>query len=446
MKHPRRALVSVLLPACLPFFVACSSATPAQEPEATGGAGGATRSGGSVGSATGGRGGGAGNASGGASGGSSAQGGSAGSSGGATGSGGASGDDAAPSASGGSAGTDTSAPPPADDAAPSGPAPLMAVLAQFTAADVPAKGPMESAAPARSWAAPATPPMTAGKGLAQHPFLYAGEGFNTIFLVNDGKLIWSYNSAPGGEIDDVWMLSNGHVLYSHSNFLEELTPKKEVVFHYDLPAGTESHSLQPIGLDKVLFVANGQPAKIVIMNKATKMAEVEHVITDAGANTHPQFRRIRMTAAGTYLAPYLSQRKVVEFDKDFKIIWNYPVADMGTPWSALRLANGNTLIQDEHNKAAREVNPKMEIVWEFKPTDLPAGITRGSPQTCERLANGNTVMFSPGKNVGNAQAVEVNQAKEVVWVLQDWKNLGPGTTGQFLDQPGIPEKPGDLIH
>ena len=32
--------------------------------------------------------------------------------------------------------------------------------------------------------------------------------------------------------------------------------------YYALPAGTESHSLQPIGLDKVLFVANGQPAKI----------------------------------------------------------------------------------------------------------------------------------------------------------------------------------------
>ena len=31
-----------------------------------------------------------------------------------------------------------------------------------------------------------------------------------------------------------------------------------------------------------------------------------------GANTHPQFRRVRMTAAGTYLAPYLSQRKIVE--------------------------------------------------------------------------------------------------------------------------------------
>jgi hypothetical protein len=28
--------------------------------------------------------------------------------------------------------------------------------------------------------------------------------------------------------------------------------------------------------------------------------------------------------------------------------------------------------------------------------------------------------------------------------LQDWKNLGPATTAQFLDQPGIPEQPGSM--
>jgi hypothetical protein len=219
-----------------------------------------------------------------------------------------------------------------------------------------------------------------------------------------------------------------------------------VVWHYALPAGTESHSLQPIGLDKVLFVANGQPAKIVVMTKADSKVELEHVLTDAGATTHPQFRRIRLTAAGTYLAPYLEQRKVVEFDKDWKPIWTYPVADMGTPWTALRLRNGNTLIQDEHNKAAREVDPTGKIVWEFKQSDLPAGLTQSSPQTSERLANGNTVIFAPGKNVNNIQVVEVTPDKQVVWILQDWKNLGPATTAQFLDQPGIPETPGDLLH
>ena len=325
--------------------------------------------------------------------------------------------------------------------------PLLGLLSQFTAPDVPMQGPKESPPIARSWVAPATPPMHPGNGLAQHPMLYAGEGFNEIFLVNEGKVIWTYNTAPGGEIDDVWMLTNGHIMYAHLNYLEELTPKKEVVWHYDLPAGTESHSLQPIGLDKVLFAQNGQPANIVVMNKADNSIVVKHTLTDAGAVTHPQFRRMRMTAAGTYLAPYLEAGKVVEFDKDFNVIWTYPVAGMGTPWTALRLHNGNTLIQDERNKTSREVNSTTgAMVWQFAQTDLPVGLTQSAPQTSERLANGNTVILSPGKNVNSIQAVEVNAAKQVVWVLQDWKDLGPATTAQFLDQPGIPENPGDLMH
>jgi hypothetical protein len=33
-----------------------------------------------------------------------------------------------------------------------------------------------------------------------------------------------------------------------------------------------------------------------------------------------------------------------------------------------------------------------------------------------------------------------------VWVLQDWENLGAATAVQILDDPGIPEKPGDSEH
>jgi hypothetical protein len=324
--------------------------------------------------------------------------------------------------------------------------PLLGLLDQFTAADVPVRGPKESPPNARGWTAPATQPTHPGNGLAQHPMLYAGEGYNTIFLVNDGKIIWSYATDPGGEIDDVWMLSNAHILYAHQNYLEELTPKKEVVWHYDFPAGTQGHTLQPIGLDKVLFAQNGQPAKIIVLNKADNTVEVTHTLTDAGTSTHPQFRRLRMTAAGTYLAAYLEVGKVVEFDTSFQPIWTYPVPNAGTPWTALRLHNGNTLIQDEHNKTAREVDSSGMTVWQFAQTDLPAGLTQSAPQTSERLANGNTVIFSPGANVGSIQAVEVTPAKQVVWVLQDWKDLGPATTAQFLDQPGIPETPGDLVH
>src|SRR5690242_5509188 len=146
-------------------------------------------------------------------------------------------------------------------------APLLKVLDKFAAPDVPALGPAEPGPTTRTWWDPTTNPSTQpnppGNGLAQHPMLYAGEGYNTVFLVNQGKVIWSYSSGRGGEIDDFWLLSNGNVLYSRSGFVEEVTPQKKVVFHHDAPTDPhrEIHTCQPIGLDKVLFVENGLPPR-----------------------------------------------------------------------------------------------------------------------------------------------------------------------------------------
>jgi hypothetical protein len=44
------------------------------------------------------------------------------------------------------------------------------------------------------------------------------------------------------------------------------------------------------------------------------------------------------------------------------------------------------------------------------------------------------------------QLVEVTPDKKVVWVLQDWAELGPATAVQILDDPGIPENPGESEH
>jgi hypothetical protein len=139
--------------------------------------------------------------------------------------------------------------------------------------------------------------------------------------------------------------------------------------------------------------------------------------------------------------------QIVEYDRDWKEIWRHEVP---TPWAAVRLKNGNTLIAVEREKLAREVNPKGETVWQFSQADLPPGIVFHNIQTADRLANGNTVIFSSTGGVKKEdrptiiQVVEVTPDKKVVWVLQDWKNLGPATTAQFLDEPGVPEKPGDL--
>jgi hypothetical protein len=336
-------------------------------------------------------------------------------------------------------------------AGPAAASPVMAVLAQFTAADVPQLGPAEPGPTPRTWPEPTSAPAWPGKGIAQHPMLYAGEGYNTLFLVDQGKVIWTYSTGRGGEIDDLWLLSNGHILFARQFHVEEITPGKQVVWHYDAPQGTEVHSCQPIGLDKVMLVQNGLPPRLMVIDKKTGAHEVEHELPAVSLTdpktVHPQFRRGRMTAQGTYLLPFLKMGKVVEYDKSWNPIWTYEIP---TPWAAIRLHNGNTLIDDEHDRLVREVSPKGETVWELKQSDLPPNLVLHNIQTADRLANGNTVIFSSTGGTKREdrpniiQVVEVTPDKKVVWVLQDWKNLGPATTAQFLDQPGIPERPGDL--
>jgi outer membrane protein assembly factor BamB len=333
--------------------------------------------------------------------------------------------------------------------------PCMKVLNRFTAKNVPAVGPDETVAPIGNWTKGITPANLPGNGLAQHPMLYVGENYNKMFIVKDGKVIWTYSTGEGYEYDDVWMLSNGNILFTRMKYIAEITPDKKIIWQYDCneaagPNHTEIHTCQPIGLDKVMFVVNGLPPRLMVINIKTGKVEVEHELpcsqpTDP-TGIHGQFRRARVTAQGTYLVSVFGMGYVAEYDKNFKEIWRYKCK---LPWSALRLKNGNTLITNEPDNLTIEVNSKGETVWEFNTkNELPEAYRFASaPQTCTRLANGNTIFTSRGDSNGNGpQLVEITPDKKVVWVLQDWKTLGPATTVQILDDPGIPEIPGDSEH
>jgi hypothetical protein len=324
--------------------------------------------------------------------------------------------------------------------------PLMSQLSRFTAPGVPALGPSEIDVAPRTWDKP-IPSGLPGNGIAQHPMLYVGEGYNKMLLVNDGKIVWTYSTGPGWEYDDVWMLSNGNILFTRMQYVAEITPEKQVVWRYDAPAGTEIHTCQPIGLNKVMFVLNGLPPRLMVVNIRTNKVVVQHdlpapSLTDKRV-VHGEFRRVRYTAQGTYLASFLEMNQVVEYDKHFKEIWRYEIK---SPWAAVRLMNGNTLITDEQDILTREVNAKKETVWELRPSDLPEAYRYINTQSATRLANGNTIICSRGGDGAGPQLVEVTPDKKVVWVLWDWAHFGPATAVQILDDSGIPEKPGQSQH
>lgn len=299
----------------------------------------------------------------------------------------------------------------------------------------------------------ASPAVLPGKGMLQHPFLYAGEWdtrkpLQSMFLVRDGKITWSYSiplRLPNGgiqEFDDATLLPDGNIIFSRMSGAGMVSPDKKLVWEYPAPPGTEIHSIQSVGKDLVLIMRNGNPAQAMIINTATGAIVKEIPIPTPVTGTHGQFRHVRMTKARTLLVPHLGEGKVVEYELDGKAIWS---VNAKSPWSALRLDNGNTLIAGDWSRYVREVNAKGETVWELTQADLPE-ILFGNLQTANRLANGNTVICS--WSAGNpkteewadtVQVFEVTPDKKVVWALRTWDapaDLGPSTSIQLLDEPG----------
>lgn len=300
-----------------------------------------------------------------------------------------------------------------------------------------------------------------GKGLNEHPFLYAGEWdirntMQTMFVVRGGKVVWRYSIPIRDsnnviqEFGDASMLKNGNIIFSTKTGAMEITPAKKIVWSYTAPGNSEVHTSQPIGDKKVLIMQNGNPAKLMIINKKTNAVEKELIIPTTSPNSpHGQFRHIRMTRAGTFLVANLSGR-VVEYSADGKEIWEVTAP---AAWAAVRLRNGNTLISGDAKGFAREVNPKGEIVWEFTQADVP-NIKIFNIQEVTRLDNGNTIIsnWCAGSVKDTAdwkktvQIIEVTRDKKVVWALRSWEgeaDLGPATSIHLLDQKGLMEN-GDL--
>lgn len=331
------------------------------------------------------------------------------------------------------------------------PYPMRNILHLFTDPNIPDQGPHESPTTPKCAYSDTVPDFIGGQ-LNRHDFIYIGEHYRRICVIIDGKLAWHYDTEDSWEDDDVWVLSNGNVLHAHMSYIEEITPMKEVVWRYDNPEGTEIHTCQPIGVDKVLFLQNqGDAAVVKLYNKQSKTFVIEKELKELSGNKHSQCRRFRMTSRGTYIAATMSTHTFYEYDKDFNLIWSLPTGPM---WSGVMLKNGNLLQQNEGDAKSIEINRDGEIIWSVSIDEIQSQLDSLAPgmgkvtrtQACERLSNGNTVMFTRFCNSSIPQAIEVTPDKKVVWILKDWKHLGDGLSAQFFDEPGYPEVPGDTNH
>jgi hypothetical protein len=296
-------------------------------------------------------------------------------------------------------------------------------------------------------------------GLKNKSFIMVGEwdtrhpDSQKMTIVKKGKVVWqnliSLRPSPGviQEYDDVALLQNGNIVYAQMSGAGIITPDKKIIWKFDCPKGTETHSCQPIGKDSVLLVLNGNPAKVLIINTATNQTLREIIIPTISTNTHGQFRHVRWTADKTIMVGLMKEGKVKEFDLYGKELWS---VDAQSPWSAMKLKNGDVIISGDAAGYTREVDHSGRIVWELTQADVPFKLY--NTQTANRLANGNTIICNwvgGDKNISDwansVQAFEVTPDKKIVWTLSSWNNpdLGTCTAIQMLTKKGLPD-PNDI--
>lgn len=293
---------------------------------------------------------------------------------------------------------------------------------------------------------PIAPEVLPGKGLSEFDFFYAGEAkVRNMYIVRKGNIVWSYSDTVGkGEISDAVIMANGNILFAHQFAVTLINQDKKVLWNYDAPAGTEIHTAQPIGKEHVVFIQNGDPAKVMVVNIRTGQTVKEFILPVKNPKSvHGQFRHARLTAKGTLLVAHMDMGKVCEYDINGKELLSF---DAPGVWGVEPLKNGNILVSGNNRGYIREFNSKGDSVWDYSIKDIP-DYKMTNPQIAVRRANGNTIInnwfnqwqgkLDPAKLP--VQAIEINADKKIVWALRSWAepfNLGPSTIIQVLNEKG----------
>lgn len=281
-----------------------------------------------------------------------------------------------------------------------------------------------------------------------HRVLLQGNG--KLAIVHEGEIEWEM---PWGGIHDLHVLPNGHIM-TQRNMREivEIDPEtKAVVWSYDCATRNgndgkriEVHAFQPLTNGNIFIAESGAGRFIEINREGTIVKEVPMKVDNP--HPHRDTRLARKLPNGHYLAAHEGDGAVREYDTEGNVVWEYAVPLFGKEpkgghgleawgnavFSAVRFANGNTLIATGNGHGVIEVTPEKEIVWSLTQDELP-GIRLAWVTTLDVLPNGNYIIGNCHAGPDNPLLVEIEpKSKEVVWTLDEFGKFGNSVPNSLL--------------
>jgi hypothetical protein len=296
------------------------------------------------------------------------------------------------------------------------------------------------AAPLLRAAEPTPAPVQTGTG---HPFVATDYTQGKVFIVNkEGQIEWDY---PAASCNDLWVLAGSNLLFNTGHGVKEVTREKKVVFQYD--SKSEIYACQRLANGNT-FIGECNSGRLLEVRPDLTLAAEIRLLPEGKDGGHSYIRNARRLANGNYLVCHYGEQWVREYDPQGKTVRE--IEAKGGPHSAIRLANGNTLIAcGDRPGGSRvfEADPQGAVAWQVADKDLP-GISFKFMTGFQRLPNGNTVMsnwLGHGQFGKAPHVIEVTRDKQVVWTFADHQHFRTISSILLLDVPGNPLK-GEILH
>ena len=252
----------------------------------------------------------------------------------------------------------------------------------------------------------------------KHSFFIAGPTFTGI-IDEEGKEVWDSGKAAAR---DGFVLPNGNVLIAWSDEVKEFTRDKQVVFQYARSAeAKEIGTVERLDNGKTLITELGPKPRLLEVTADGKIV-VDVPLKPETDNAHMQTRMARKLQSGNYLVPHLLAFKVKEYSPTGDVLKEFPT-DMdflggreakNWPFTAIRLSNGNTLVNLTNGNKTVEMDPTGKVIWKVGNDDFPNEKPFDDPCGGQRLPNGNTIICSYHSD-RPIKIFEVTREKKIVW-------------------------------
>jgi hypothetical protein len=258
---------------------------------------------------------------------------------------------------------------------------------------------------------PADPPRLS------HSIFIAGPDFTGI-LGENGEVLWD-SEKPGAR--DGYVLSNGHILICWSDEVVEYDTNKKSIFSFKRSAAeNELGTAVRLSNGSTMITESGREPRLLEVDASGKIL-VSVPLQPETDNIHMQTRMARKLPNGNYLVPHLLAFAVKEYKPDGTIVkvLKTDLEELGGraaenwPFTAIRLKNGNTLINLTHGNKTVEMDENGRIVWKLSNQDFVEK-PFADPCGAQRLPNGNTMIASYGATKG-IKLFEVDTNKKMVW-------------------------------